>query len=152
MKEGLTINRGDLSVIVCAFMFSFQILAVDYYAPRVDCIRLSCLQFLVCGVTSSICMFIWEKPDMHEILAAWAPILYTGVMSSGAAYTLQIIGQKNCRPAVASLLMSLESAFSALFGFLILGQTLSARELLGCALMMAAVTLAQIQFKKKNQA
>ena len=144
VKEGFSIGTGDASVILCAFMFSCQILAVDAYAPRVDCVRLSCIQFLVCGVLSGICMLIWEKPSLSSVASAWAPILYTGVLSSGAAYTLQILGQKNCRSAAASLIMSLESVFSALFGFLLLGQTMTAREITGCALMLTAVVLSQL--------
>lgn len=149
VKEGFSIGLGDASVILCAVMFSLQILAVDVYAPRVDCIRLSCIQFLVCASLSAVCMFIWEKPDLPSVISAWAPILYTGVMSSGVAYTLQILGQKNCRSAVASLIMSLESVFSALFGFLLLGQTMTARELLGCALMLGAVVLSQLPTRSK---
>ena len=144
VKEGFSIGAGDVSVILCAVMFSMQILVVDAYAPRVDCVRLSCLQFLVCAVLSGVCMVVWERPSLSAVLSAWAPILYTGVMSSGAAYTLQILGQKKCPSAVASLIMSLESVFSALFGYLLLGQTMTARELVGCALMLVAVVLSQL--------
>lgn len=147
VKADFTIGQGDISVIACAFMFSLQIMSVDYFAARVDCIRLSCLQFLVCGILSAVGMLLWESLDIEAVLNAWAPILYTGIMSSGAAYTLQILGQKRTKPAVASLIMSLESVFSAVFGFLILHQTLSLREILGCALMMTAVLLAQFQKK-----
>ena len=144
VKAGFTVGAGDVSVILCAVMFSMQILVVDTYAPRVDCVRLSCLQFLVCAFLSGACMLVWEKPSLSAALSAWAPILYTGVMSSGAAYTLQILGQKKCPSAVASLIMSLESVFSALFGYLLLRQTMTARELIGCALMLVAVVLSQL--------
>lgn len=151
VKEGFSINRGDFYVLFCAVMFSCQILAVDHFAPRVDCIRLSCLQFLTAGALSAVCMLIFEKPNASAVAAAWAPILYTGVLSSGVAYTLQIVGQKKCRSAVASLIMSTESVFSAVFGFLVMGQVLEARELIGCALMMGAVVLAQLPGREKTR-
>ena len=113
---------------------------------------MSCIQFFVCGGLSAVLMFLFEKPDIHKIVAAWLPILYTGVLSSGVAYTLQIVAQKNVNPTVASLLMSLESVFSALAGWVILGQGLSGRELFGCALMFAAIILAQLPIGKKKTA
>lgn len=153
IKEGFTVSAGDISVLLCAVAFSFQIIAVDYYAPRVDCLRLSCLQFFVCGVLSLIIAVISEKPSLSDVVSAWAPILFTGVLSSGVAYTLQIVGQKKClRPSVASLIMSLESVFSALFGFLILGQMLSGREFAGCFVMFMAVIFAQIRLPGERQA
>lgn len=153
IKPGFSVSKSDFYVILCAFAFSLQIIAVDIFAPKVDCLRLSCLQFLVCGVISSFVAVILEKPDMRDILSAWAPILFTGILSSGVAYTLQIIGQKTClRPSIASLIMSLESVFSALFGFIILGQSLTSREFAGCAIMFAAVILAQIHPSKERKA
>jgi len=152
IKPGFTIGVSDIYVLLCAVAFSFQILAIDHYAPRVDCLRLSCLQFLVCGLISLAFAFARETVSLKDIVSAWAPILFTGVLSSGIAYTLQIIGQKLCsRPSVASLLMSLESVFSAVFGFLILNQSLTGKELIGCAIMFAAVILAQIRFPKKER-
>ena len=94
-------------------------------------------------------MFVFERPDWASIRAAALPILYAGIMSSGAGYTLQIVGQKGLDPTIASLAMSLESVFSALAGWLLLGQTLTARELCGCALMFAAIVLAQLPEKKR---
>lgn len=150
IKPDFAVSRGDVYSILCAVAFALQILVVDAVAPRVDPIRLSCIQFAVCGVLSLICALIMEKPAFSDILSAWAPILYTGVMSSGVAYTLQIVGQLRCKSAVASLVMSLESVFSALFGFLILGQSLAARELIGCAVMFGAVVLAQLPVGRKD--
>ncbi len=143
IKQGFSINKGDVYVLLCAPAFALQIMAVDRYAPKVDCVRLSCLQFIVCGTLTLIVALAVEKTSVSELLSAWAPILYTGILSAGAAYTLQIIGQRSCKPAIASLIMSLESVFSAIFGFLILHQTLSVREICGCALMMAAILIAQ---------
>ena len=144
MKEGLSLNKGDALVMICAVLFAFQILSVDHYSPLVSGVELSMMQFLVCGVGSGIPALIFEKPQIPSILAAWQPILYAGALSCGVAYTLQIIGQKNLDPTIASLIMSLESCISVLAGWLILGQAMSARELLGCAVMFAAIILAQL--------
>ena len=144
MKEGLSLSKGDLLVMVCAVLFAFQILAVDRYSPLVSGVELSMMQFLVCGIGSGIPALIFEKPQISSILAAWQPVLYAGVLSCGVAYTLQIIGQKNLDPTIASLIMSLESCISVLAGWLILGQAMTARELLGCAVMFAAIILAQL--------
>ena len=144
MKEGLSLSKGDALVMVCAVLFAFQILAVDHYSPLVSGVELSMMQFLVCGIGSGIPALIFEKPQISSIPAAWQPILYAGVLSCGVAYTLQIIGQKNLDPTIASLIMSLESCISVLAGWLILGQAMTARELLGCAVMFAAIILAQL--------
>lgn len=137
-------TKGDAFVLLCAFMFSGHILCVDHFAPLVDGVKLACLQFLVCGVWSGIAMLIFETPVWSDILAAWAPILYAGALSSGVGYTLQIIGQKNYNPTVAALIMSLESVFSALAGWALLGQSLSGTEVFGCVLIFAGIILAQI--------
>ena len=110
---------------------------------------MSCIQFLVSGVLSGIMMFLFEKPQIGGILAAWLPILYAGVMSCGVAYTLQIVGQKDMNPTVASLILSLESVVSVLAGWLILGQKLSMKELLGCVIMFGAIILAQLPERKR---
>lgn len=136
--------KGDIFVLICAFMFSGHILCVDHFAPKVNGVKLACLQFLVCGLLSGIVMLAVETPAWDNILKAWAPILYAGVMSCGVAYTLQIIGQKNYNPTVAALIMSLESVFSALAGWLLLGQGLSGAETFGCVLIFAGIILAQI--------
>lgn len=145
MTEGIaSIGKGDVYVILCAVAFSFHIIAVDHYAPLVDGVRLSCIQFLICGVLSGAVMFLRETPNMENILRAALPIGYSGIMSCGIAYTLQIIGQKFTRPAVASLLMSLESVFAVLAGIIILHEIPTAREALGCVMMFAAIILAQL--------
>lgn len=143
INDEVIIQTGDIWLFACAVLFALQILAVDKFAPNLDVIKLSCYQFLVCGVLSVVPMLL-EKPVMSDILSCWLPILYAGVLSSGVAYTLQMEGQKRVKPTVASLLMSLESVFSVIFGFLILKQKLSKREIIGCVIMFAAVIIAQI--------
>ena len=149
ITDGFSIGKGDILVLICAVFFSFHILVIDYYSPKVDGVKLSCIQFLVCGILSGIPALIFEKPEMCAVLTAWQPILYAGVMSCGVAYTLQIIGQKNMNPTVASLILSLESCISVLAGWVILGQQLSAREIAGCVIMFAAIILAQLPQKEK---
>lgn len=143
------INNGDILVLLCAVGFSFHILIIDHFSPKVDGVHLSCIQFWICALISFFPMVILEKPTFSMILAAWAPILYAGALSSGAGYTLQIIAQKDIEPTIASLICSLESVFSVLFGWLILHQALSGKELFGCALVFAAVILTQIPEKSK---
>ena len=120
------------------------------FAPKVDGVKMSCIQFFVCGILSVPFMFALETPKITSVMIAWMPILYAGVLSCGVAYTLQILGQKNVNPAVASLLLSLESCFSVLAGWIVLGERLSIREMSGCILMFAAIVLAQVPEKKKR--
>lgn len=148
MTDGsLMLQTGDLLVLACAVVFSFHILVIDYFSPKTDGVKLSCIQFFTCAVLSAIGMIFFEEPKMSDILAAWLPILYAGVMSSGVAYTLQIIGQKGMNPTVASLILSLESVVSLLAGWVILGQRLSGRELVGCALAFVAIIIVQLPAK-----
>ncbi len=144
MTDGFSIQKGDILVMICAVLFAFQILSVDHYSPLVSGLELSIAQFIICAIGSGIPALIFEKPHLSSILAAWQPILYAGIFSCGIAYTLQIVGQRGLNPTVASLIMSLESCISAIAGFLILGQMLSLRELLGCVIMFAAIILAQL--------
>ena len=120
VQEGLTIGFGDLMVLLCAVFFAIHILVVDYFSPKVDGVALSCIQFLIVAVLTVVPMLVIEKPDVQTVLSAWLPIAYAGVLSSGVAYTLQIVGQKYTRPTVASLVMSLESVFAVLSGMLVL--------------------------------
>ena len=149
ITESFTIGKGDALIFLCALVFSLHILVIDYFAPRADGVVMSCIQFFVCGIVSLPFMFLTETPTIEGILAGGVPLLYAGVLSCGVAYTLQIIGQKNVNPAVASLILSLESCFSVLAGWLILGENLSVRETAGCILMFAAIILAQLPDKKK---
>lgn len=151
IKEGFSISYGDFMVLLCAFVFSLHILTVDYFSPKVDGVRLSCIQFFVCGCLCAVPMMIFEHPEIYQILQAWLPLIYAGVLSSGVAYTLQIITQRHLNPTVASLLMSLESVFAALTGWLILNERLSPKELLGCVLVFAAIILAQLPESKKRE-
>ena len=147
----VSFEKGDLYMILCAVSFSFHILTVDYFAPRVDGVKLSCIQFFVCGILSGIGMLLLEEPQLSRIFAAWLPILYAGVLSCGVAYTLQIIGQRGMNPTVASLLLSMESVISVNAGWAILGQKLSVRELSGCGLMFAAIILVQLPAKRRKE-
>lgn len=149
-SESFSVSKGDLLVLVCAGFFSLHILIIDHFSPKCDGVRLSCIQFFVCGVISMAAAFLFETPNLTAILSGWLPILYAGVMSCGVAYTLQIIGQKNMDPTVASLILSLESVFSVLAGWGLLNQKLSARELFGCVLMFAAILLAQLPEKRSK--
>ena len=148
--EGFSIGKGDTLVLICAVVFSFHILTVDHFSPLVDGVKMSCIQFLVCGILSGIPALIFENPNITNILQAWMPILYAGILSCGVAYTLQIVGQKGMNPTVASLIMSLESCISVIAGWLILGQNLSSREIFGCVLMFGAIMLAQLPQKSTS--
>ena len=152
ITSGFSISYGDFMVLLCAFVFSLHILTVDYFSPKVDGVKLSSIQFLVCGILSAIPMIVKEQPQAADILAAWLPIAYAGVLSSGVAYTLQIVCQKHLNPTVASLIMSLESVFAVLTGWLILHEKLSIREFTGCVLVFAAIILAQLpEMMKKRE-
>lgn len=155
MVGSLSLSRGDTMVLLCALLFSGHILIIDHFSPRTDGVKLSCIQFFVCAILSTVFMFLFEQPTWETIRAAAMPILYAGILSSGVGYTLQIVAQKEVNPTVASLSLSLESVFSALAGWAILGQALSLRELSGCALMFAAIVLAQLpdqMFSRKSSA
>lgn len=151
ITDGFAIGRGELLVFLCAVGFSVHIMVIDYYTQLVDGVKMSCIQFLVNGVLSGICMFVFENPSMGNLLAAWQPILYAGILSCGVAYTLQIVGQKGMNPTVASLILSLESVISVLAGLVLLKQKMSDREILGCVLMFAAIILAQLPGRKKKE-
>ncbi len=144
--SSFSLQKGDLLLLGCAFTFSIQMLLVDRFVTRVDPIELSCGQFLVSGLLSAVAALVFEKPDPAGLLAGWLPILYAGILSCSIAYTLQIVGQKTTKPAVASLILCLESVIAALSGWVFLHETLTAREFIGCALMFVAIVLAQIDF------
>ena len=147
--NGFSIQKGDLLLLLGAVAFSFHILTIDYFSPKVDGVKMSCIQFFTCGILSMVCMFLFAQPQIGAILQAWMPIVYAGVMSCGVAYTLQIVGQKGMNPTVASLILSTESVISVIAGWLILHQKLSGRELLGCVLMFAAIILVQLPERKR---
>ena len=146
------IYAGDIVMLSCAVAFSIQILCIDYFKDSVDGVKLSCLQFFVCGVLSIVFMFIFEKPSFGAILSQYKELLFLGVFSSGIAYTLQIIGQQySSNPTVSSIVMSMESVFAAFGGALIMNERLTIRELIGCFIMLLAIIVAQLpssRFKK----
>ncbi len=150
ITEKVAMGKGDILIFLCALVFSIHILVIDYFSPKVDGVKMSCIQFFVCGIVSLPPMFFKETPKIGAMVEGWAPLLYAGVLSCGVAYTLQIIGQKNVNPAVASLILSLESCFSVLAGWMVLGEKLSVRESVGCVLMFAAIILAQLPDRKKE--
>lgn len=164
MNGSFQMQFSDILLLICALGFSVHILVIDHFTPLVDGVRMSCIQFLVAGILSAIPMFVVDMQHSISGIRAWAPaltswdawipILYAGFLSCGVAYTLQIVGQQGLNPTVASLLMSLEAVFSVIAGWIILHETMGRRELLGCALIFAAVVLAQIPLEalKKNPA
>lgn len=143
------ISSGDLLLLGCALMFAVQITFVDIFAPDVDPLRLNTLQALVCSVLSAVIMCCTEEPTFSGIWDCRIPLAFTGILSMGAAYALQIVGQKDLPPAPAALIMSLESVFAALFGWLLLKETMAPVETLGCVLVFTAVVLSQLPVKKK---
>ncbi len=149
ITEEFAVGKGDILIFFFFLVFSLHILVIDYFAPRADGVKMSCIQFFVCGLVSLPFMLVLETPRIGAMLDGIIPLLYAGVLSCGVAYTLQIVGQKNVNPAVASLILSLESCFSVLAGWLVLGERLSVREASGCALMFVAIILAQLPDKKK---
>ena len=159
--QGIKLQQGDIYVILCAVVFAFHITVVDFYAPKVDGVKLSCIQFLVAGSISCVCMFLFEEPKVNEIVDNTIPVLYAGIGSSGIAYTLQIIGQKYSPPTLASLAMSFESVFAVLSQVVVAfvvylagkGELVlpSEREIIGCVVMFAAIMLAQFEFPKNNK-
>jgi len=144
VNSQFTISIGELTMLGSAVIYAIHILTLDYLSKRVECIRLSCIQWLVTAIISTIGMFIFEQPNIQHINDAIWSILYLGVLSSGVAFTLQVIAQKNLNPTVATLIMCLESVFALLSGYLILHEILLPKELLGCALVLVSVVLAQL--------
>lgn len=150
VTEGFSFAFGDILVFIGAFGYAAHILIIDHFSPYVDSVKMSFLQFVFCAILSAVGMFLFETPQIASILSAWKPLLFTGVLSSGVAYTLQIIGQKGMNPTICSLIMSLESVISVIVAWLVLNQAMTLRELLGCLLMFIAIILAQIPKKNKS--
>ena len=148
LEGSFSLGLGDGLVLIGSLLFAVHILVIDYFSPKTDGVRLSCIQFFTAGIISFVPMMIFEQPSFTAILQAAAPILYAGVLSSGAGYTLQIVGQKGADPTIASLILSLESVFAAISGFLFLHQVLSHREVFGCALIFLAIIISQLPEKK----
>ena len=145
MEERFGLSKGDMFCVFCALAFPLQILSVEIFAQRTDPVFLSCIQFLTVAAISSVIALILEDQEAGALKAALLPLLYAGLMSGAVAYTLQIVGQEKMRnPSAASLIMSLESVFAALAGWIILHQAMTPRKILGCAVMFAAIVLAQL--------
>jgi len=147
-----SVSAGDLLLLACAVAFALQILFVDKYVDRVDCLRLNCLQAAICSVGSSVVMFLTETPTIEGIQGSFWALCYAGVLSMGIAYSLQIIGQKHLEPTLASLVMSLESVIAVLCGVIFLQERMTTWEIIGCVLVFTAVILSQIPVKEKNTA
>ena len=150
-KGNFTLSQGDILVLICAVLFSFHILIIDYFSPKGDGVVISCIQFFVCGILSGIIMLFVENPSVANILDAKWAILYAGALSSGVAYTLQVVAQKGVNPTVASLILCLESVVAVLAGWIVLGDKLTTRELKGCIFMFVAIVLAQLPTSKKER-
>lgn len=151
MTESLSIAVGDFIVLIGAGFWALHVLFIDHYSPKLDAIKLSIIQFVVCAILGTIAMFVFEDPTWSTIRTGLIPILYAGVLSGGVGFTLQIMGQRYTSPTVASLLLSMEAVFGALFGYLILDEIMTGRELLGCVLMLAAIILSQLPNKEKTE-
>lgn len=150
------INKGDLLIMLCALCFTGHILVIDYFSPKVDGVKLSCIQFFVAGILSIILMFPldpalgFDLPSFSTLIDSWLPILYAGVLSCGVAYTLQIVAQADTDPTVASMILCLESVFAVIAGMIILGESMSLREIAGCLIMFAAIVVSQLPAKEER--
>ena len=152
IKSDFSIVPSDLLILLCAFIFAGQIMTVDLFAPRCDGIRLSIVQFMTGFILNTVFALILEQPISFPLIGEHIlSLLFLGIFSSGIAYTLQVIGQRNLNPGVASILLSLESVFGAIGGALIFGETMSPREILGSAIVFFAVILSQIEFSKREK-
>ncbi len=152
VKDGFSVSKGDVLVLICAICYSVHIMVIDHFTSKnVDGVKMSCIQFLVAAVVLSPLMIVIEHPSMDIILSAWVTIGYAGILSSGVGYTLQIVAQKDTDPTTATLIMSLESVFAALSGWLILKEVLLPKEILGCVLVFVAVILAQVPLPTRTK-
>lgn len=150
ITESFTIQQGDFIVLIGAGFWAAHLLVIDHFLPRIsDPIKLSFLQFCICALYSGIAALIFEEIHLTDLLQCAIPILYAGLLSGGVGFTLQIVGQKYTTPTVASLLLSMEAVFAAIFGFLLLGEKMNTRELMGCLLMFVAIIISQLPDKNK---
>ncbi|GAB1476109.1 DMT family transporter [Bacillota bacterium] len=151
ITEAFTIARGDFIVLIGAFFWAAHVLSIDHFNPYFDAIKLSITQFVVCASLSTIGMLIFETPTWDAIVSGAVPLLYAGILSCGGGFTFQILGQRHTSPTVASLILSLEAVFGAIFGFLLLKEIMSVRELAGCALLFSAVIISQLPQRKPRE-
>ncbi len=152
ITEGFVLARADLILFLSSLVYAVHILVIDYFTTKAPGVKMSCIQFFVAGALSMPIILFSEQPALSAFAPAIGPLLYAGVLSCGVAYTLQIIGQRYLKPAVASLVLSMEACFSVLAGWVVLKEYLSSRELLGCLLMFGAILIAQIQFPSRAKA
>jgi drug/metabolite transporter (DMT)-like permease len=150
IKGDFSIGKGDILVFIAAIIFAIHVLVIDYFSPKVEGVKMACMQFFITGILSIPPMFLTETPRLADIHKGLASLLFAGILSCAVAYTLQIIGQKGVDPTKASLIMSLEAVFSVLAGFAVLHEQLTMREGLGCVLMFSATMLAQLPSRKKQ--
>lgn len=144
MQGSLTISRGDLLVLLGAFVWAAHFILLGHLSPNTDTVKLALIQFIACATFSMAAALLLETISLEGILEAWAPILYTGIMSVGVGYTLQVVGQRHARPADAAIILSLEAVFAVVGGWMLLGEQLSTRGLFGCALMLAGILISQL--------
>ena len=148
------VNKGDIIVFICTFLFAGHILCIDYFSPKVDGVKMSCIQFFVAGGLSCILMFFidpalgFELPNLSDLQAGWFQLCYAGIMSCSVAYTLQVVAQADVNPTLSSMILCLESVFAVLAGAVILGEGMGMREVIGCVLMFAAIMVAQLPSKE----
>ncbi|MBO4728170.1 MAG: DMT family transporter [Spirochaetaceae bacterium] len=147
--ENFAINRGDMLTLICALFFTCQILLIERFSPSCDGIKLSCAEFYTAGLISLVLMLIFDKPEWAGIKQAGFALLYSGIMSCGVAYTLQVVGQKYCEATIASLLMCMESVFAALSAAILIHERLAPREIMGCVIMFTAIIVSQLAGLKK---
>lgn len=152
VTESNSVELSDLLVLLCAALYTVHILVIDRVSPYVDGVKLSCIQFFVAGVISFVPAVIYEGVDIGAITAAMPSVAYAGIMSSGVAYTLQILGQQKTEPTLASMIMSLESVFAVLTSMVVLHLAPTPREAVGCVIMFAAIIIAQLPERKKKSA
>lgn len=148
--EDFSINKGDILALICAIFFTGQILCIEKFSQSCDGIKLSCAQFFTAGIISLILMLIFDHPKLSGIIQAGPALLYSGILSCGVAYTLQVVGQKRCEATIASLVMCMESVFAALFAAILIHERLSGREILGCVIMFTAIVVSQLVDLKKK--
>lgn len=138
------VNPGDLMTLISALLFAFHILAIDFFSDKADGVKMACLQFFVCGLANLLLMFVFEEPNLEAIRNCWSAIVYAGILSCGVGYTLQIVGQKYTDPSSAAIILSLEAVFGALAGFILLNETLTIYNIIGCAIMLIAILIVQL--------
>lgn len=152
VQEDFSLGKGDFLMLLCAFGFTLHILVIDYFSPKTDGVKMSCIQFFVCGAISIVPIAAMETVVLSNILACWLPLFYAGALSCGVGYTLQIVAQKDTNPTIAAMLLSLESVFAVISGTIILHEQMAVREIIGCIIMFAAIIIAQLPSKEERLA